>query len=88
MVALIVVPLVASFLLAWTLLGRLCSLRACPAFIVVVVLALTPIVVDWTLEWDSYSFDSSLLGEDLLVMQHYPPDHSVHTSPAINITST
>lgn len=64
--AIIVVPLAVSFLLAWTLLGRLCSLKAFPAFIVVVVLVLTPIVVDWTLESDSYSFDSSLLGEDLL----------------------
>ena len=62
--AVVVVPMIATVLLAWTLLGRLCSLRASTALIVVIVLVLIPIVVDWTLESDSYAFDSSMLGEN------------------------
>lgn len=57
--ALLAVPL----LLAWTLVGFLCSLQGFQVFVVVAALAVTSGFADPNLGRAPYGFDSGLLGE-------------------------
>lgn len=59
----LLVPLVVTALLAWTLVGRLCSMRPLSVFVLVAPLVVTPCLVDANLGHGDYAFSTSLFGE-------------------------
>ena len=61
------VPLLVLVLLAWTIVGRLCSLGGRTIFLVLLVLAVIPLIADPDFFGQQgnymYAFDASLIGE-------------------------
>eukprot|EP00903_Cladosiphon_okamuranus_P011448 g10785.t1 len=71
LVAIVAVPLVLALVLAWSLVGFLCSLQGCQVFFLVAALVVTSCVVDKSLGLGSYAFDSSLLDPVCVLLAMY-----------------
>eukprot|EP00752_Nemacystus_decipiens_P018676 g16743.t2 len=65
------VPVIVALVLAWSLVGFLCSLQGCQVFVLVAALVVTSGVADTNLGQGSYAFDSSLLDPVCVLVTMY-----------------